>query len=716
MTNTSNLIKVPAATLGLVSGHIVQKYQSVRGEKDFPSPPVAFRKPEVFRNFNHVRNDNYYWMKDRSNPMVIPYLKAENDYAEKVTSSTQALQDKIFNEMKQRLNEEDQSAPVWFNGYYYYTRTEKGKQYKIYCRKKGTLSAPENVLFDVNQMADGKNAFLFADYEVSPDNRHAAYLSNETGSYAEFILKVRDLETNKDIVGFEITKVQDVVWSNDSRTLFYTVSNASLRPWRVYRHDVFGSNPGVVVFQEDDDLFIVNLQKTKTSEYIFISSSSFSTTEFRMLNANTPFEEFAIFMPRVKDVDYGVYHHHEKFFIQYKDKENLNGKIFEVPVEDYADRNKWTEILPHDQDVLIDYMDVFSDFYAVQLRRDGLIEVRVVGMRCSFERTIKFPEPVYTVEINPLPDYHSKKLRYSYVSLNRPLTVYDYEPVEGISEMVKETVIPGGFNPDNYTVERLHSVAPDGSLIPMAVLYRNDLVKDGSNPALVYSYGAYGEPTDARFISTFYSLVDRGFVFALAQVRGGNDLGENWYEDGKLLKKKNTFNDFISCCEKLISDGYNSSSKLSIMGGSAGGLLVTAVTNMRPELFHTVVAVVPFVDVINTMLDPNLPLTTQEYEEWGNPNHKEYYDYMLSYSPYDNIGSFNYPNMIVTAGLNDSQVGFHEPAKYVAKLREYKRGDNLIILRTNMDSGHGGATGRFDALKEAAFELAFILEREGINE
>lgn len=716
MINRSNLNTIQTAGLGLVHGNIDTKVRVVKGEKDFTPPPVAFKKPEVFKSFNQVRIDDYYYMKDRENPLVIEYLKAENKYADLVMNSTSSLQEKLFNEMKQRLNEEDQSVPVWYNGYYYYSRTEKGKQYKIYCRRQGSLSATEEVLFDVNKMAENNDTFLFADYEVSPDNKYAAYLTNITGSYAEFTLKVRYLKTNLDVEGFEIDKVQDVVWANDSRTLFYTVSNESLRPWRVYRQDLCGNIPGVVVFQENDELFIVNLQKTKTEDYIFISSSSFTTSEYWMLNANTPLDEFTVFMPRVKGVDYGVYHHKEKFYIQYKDKEKLNGMIFEVLVEDYADRSKWVEILAHENDTLVDCMDIFNDFYAVQLRKNGLTEIRVVGIRCSYVRTIRFPEPVYSVSINPLPDYKSKKLRYSYASLNRPLTIYDYEPVEGISEVVKETLVPGGFNPDDYTVERIHVTAPDGTKVPMAVLYKNDLIKDGSNPSLVYSYGAYGVPTDARFISSFYSLVDRGFVFALAQVRGGSDMGEIWYEDGKLLKKKNTFTDFISCCEKLIEDGFTTASKLSIMGGSAGGLLVTAVTNIRPELFQTVVASVPFVDVINTMLDPSLPLTVQEYEEWGDPNKKEFYEYMLSYSPYDNIGSLDYPNMLVTAGLNDSQVGFHEPAKFVAKMRDYKTNDNIVLLRTNMESGHGGATGRFDALKETAFELAFILERQGISD
>lgn len=716
MTNKHNLRLVPAATYGMVAGSVNTNYRMVPGQSQFGAPPVAFKKPEIFTKFNRIRIDNYFWLKDKENPLVTSYLNAENEYADKVTSHTQELQVKLFDEIKSRVKEDDQSSPVFYNGYYYYTRTEAGKQYKFYCRKKENLSAKEEIMFDVNELAEGKDAFLFADFEVSPDNRYCLYLSNDTGSYAEFVLKVRNLYTGIDLPGFIVTKVQDAVWSNDNRTVFYTVCDAALRPWQVKRHDLFGNAGGSVVFEETDELFIVNLQKTKTDEFILISSSSFSTSEYYILNANTPFDDFRVFMPRIKDVDYGVYHHHEKFFIQYKDKENLNGKVYEAPLKGYEDKNNWTEVFAHDSSTLVDYLDIFEGFYAIQIRRNGLTEIIVRGITQQFEKYIKFPEPVYSVEISPLPDYNSKKLRYSYVSLNRPCTVFDFEPVEAISEMVKETEIPGGFNPDNYTVERLYATANDGTKIPMSVLYKNGLKKDGSNPALVYSYGAYGATSDARFISSFYSLVDRGFVFALAQIRGGSDMGEQWYEDGKLLNKKNTFTDFIACCEKLIRDEYTTSSKLSVMGGSAGGLLVTAAANMRPDLFNTVVAIVPFVDVINTMLDPGLPLTVQEYEEWGDPNIKEYYDYMLSYSPYDNIGAYDYPNMLVTGGLNDSQVGYHEPAKFVAKLREFKTGDNLVLLRTNMQSGHGGATGRFDQMKETAFELAFILERIGITE
>lgn len=715
MTDNLNITYAPAVCLGMVSGNESSIATEITSQSDLPVPPIPFKQPEIITKFNHTRIDNYSWLKDRSNPLVKAYLNAENEYAEMVTRSSLNLENKLFEEIKGRFKEEDQTAPFFYNGYYYYTRTEESRQYKIYCRKKESLSSAEEIMFDVNEMASGKSAFLFADFEVSPDNRYAAYTSNETGSYADFILKIRDLKTGKEITGFEVEKVQDAVWANDSCTIFYTVSNSAMRPFKVFRQNIFGNNPAVAVFEETDELFIVNLQKTKTDEFLFISSSSFTTTEYHLLNANTPYNDFKVFLPREKDVDYGVYHHNDKFFIQYKDKKHLNGMVLEAPLENYANKDNWTIVFDHNEEIMVDFLDIFQNFYAIQIRRNGLIEIIVRGICTPYEKSISFPEPVYSVEIMPLPDYQSKKLRYYYTSLNRPYTVYEYEPREGISEVLKETVIPSGFSPDDYTVERVYATAPDGVKVPISVLYKNGLKKNGMNPALVYSYGAYGEPSDARFISSFYSLVDRGFVFALAQIRGGSDLGEQWYENGKLLNKKNTFTDFIACSEHLISEGYTSSGKLCVMGGSAGGLLVTAAANMRPELFHTVVAIVPFVDVINTMLDPSLPLTVQEYEEWGDPNIKEFYDYMLSYSPYDNIGSFNYPNMLVTAGLNDSQVGYHEPAKYVAKLRELKTDDNILIMKTNMLSGHGGATGRFDQFRETAFELAFILERLGIN-
>jgi len=540
-------------------------------------------------------------------------------------------------------------------------------------------------------------------------------MSNETGSFADFTLHLRDLTGNTDLPE-KIEKVQSFVWANDSKTIFYTVGNEALRSWRVYKHMIGNTKPDELVFEEPNEQFVVSLDKSKTKDFIFIVTASFTTSEYLYLPASEPDGKFKVFLPRVKDVEYAVTHHKDKFFIKYKDRDNLNCKVYEAPLTGYADRNTWKEIIAHNKDVKIEYIDVFDKYLAAQTRKNGLNEILIRNLADGTTKTISFPEPVYTASMSGTPEYTSTTLRYRYTSLNRPSTVYDYDFAKNESIKRKVQEIPSGFNPDDYTVERVWATAADGVKVPMSVVYKKSLKKDGSNPALLYSYGSYGASSDARFISNFYSLVDRGFVFAIAQIRGGSDLGEQWYEDGKLLKKKNTFTDFIACAEKLQEDKYTSASKLAIMGGSAGGLLMGAVVNMRPDLFNTVVAQVPFVDVINTMLDESLPLTTQEYEEWGNPNVEEYYKYMLSYSPYDNIKAQNYPNILCTAGLNDSQVSYHEPAKFVAKLRALKTDNNILLLHTNMESGHGGATGRFDALKEIAFEVAFILNRVGIAE
>ncbi len=684
-------------------------------QSDFFSPPVAAIKPIEFTEFGNKRVDNYFWLKDKTNPEVIEYLKAENAYCDTVMNSTKALQDKLFAEMKGRIKEDDETVPQLDNGYCYYSRTEKGKQYNMNCRKKGSASAAEEVIFDVNKMSEGKKAFIFSYFQVSPDNKLAAYASNETGSFADYTLQIRDITTNTDLP-LKIEKVQSFVWANDSKTLFYTVGNQALRSWRVYRHILGSNKPDELVFEEPNEQFVVYLGKSKTKDFIFIVTASFTTSEYLFLPASEPNGEFKVFIPRVKDVTYNVSHHKDKFFIQYKDRENLNCKVFEAPLTTYTDRSTWKEIIPHSKDVKIEYIDVFEKYMAVQTRKNGLNEIMIMNLADGKTKTINFPEPVYTASMTGTPEYTSATLRYRYTSLNRPNTVYDYDFAKNESIKLKEQEIPGGFNPDDYSVERVWATAQDGVKVPMSIVYKKSLKKDGSNPALLYSYGSYGSSSDARFISNFYSLIDRGFVFAIAQIRGGSDMGEQWYEDGKLLKKKNTFTDFIACAEKLQVDKYTSASKLAIMGGSAGGLLMGAVVNMRPDLFNSVVAQVPFVDIINTMLDESLPLTTQEYEEWGNPNVEEYYKYMLSYSPYDNVKAQNYPNILCTAGLNDSQVSYHEPAKFVAKLRAMKTDSNLLLLHTNMESGHGGATGRFDALKERAFEMAFILNRIGIAE
>ena len=716
MKNKINFWPLFAIAIGLAACNpSTPKTVKITQQSDFPAPPVALIKPSEFTEFGNKRVDNYFWLKDKTNTEVIDYLKAENAYSDTIMNPTKALQDKLFAEMKGRIKEDDETVPQLDNGYYYYTRTETGKQYRLNCRKKGNVSAREEIVFDVNKMAEGKQAFIFSNYEVSPDNKLAAYMSNETGSYADYTLRVRNLSDGTDLP-IKIDKVQSFVWANDSKTLFYAVGNEALRSWRVYRHVIGNTKPDELVFEEPNEQFVVGLDKSKTDDFIFIVTASFTTSEYLYLPASEPNGKFKVFIPRVKDVTYNVYTHKDKFFIQYKDRDNLNCKVYEAPLTGFADRSKWKEVIAHNKDVKIDYLDVFDKYLTVQVRKNGLNEILVMNLADGKTKTINFPEPVYTAAMTGTPEYNSTTLRYRYTSMNRPNTVYDYDFAKDESIKLKEQEIPGGFNADDYTVERVWATASDGVKVPMSVVYKKSLQKDGSNPALLYSYGSYGASSDARFISNFYSLIDRGFVFAIAQIRGGSDMGEQWYEDGKLLKKKNTFTDFIACAEKLQQDKYTSASKLAIMGGSAGGLLMGAVVNMRPELFNTVVAQVPFVDVINTMLDASLPLTTQEYEEWGNPNVEEYYKYMLSYSPYDNVKAQKYPNMLVTAGLNDSQVSYHEPAKFVAKLRALKTDNNILILHTNMKSGHGGATGRFDALRETAFSVAFILNRVGITE
>jgi oligopeptidase B len=683
-------------------------------QSNFPKPPVAEIIPQEFREFSNVRTDNYYWLKDKENPKVLDYLKAENAYTDSVMGSTKELQEKIFNEIKGRIKEEDESYPVLMNGYYYYNRTEKDKQYRIYCRKEGSKDAPEQVVFNINKMAEGKKAMIYAGSEVSRDNRLAAYLSNETGSNAEFTLKIRDLTTGEDLP-FYVDGVTSVAWADDNKTLFYTVIDESLRSYRLYRHTLGSTKADEMVYQESDPRFSISVGRSSTNDYLMVGSFSTTTSEYLLLPADTPAGKFEVFLPREQDVEYILMHHKERFYIRYKDKNNLNGMLYEAPLVSYRDRSTWKVILPHDPLTRIESVDVHKDYLAVELRKNGLCEIQVIPVTAGKTQDITFPEPVYTAYLIGNPEYDSPTFRYGYTSLNRPATLFEYNITKGESVKLKEQEIPSGFNPDDYVVERLWAEAPDGIKVPMAVVYKKGLKKSGKNPALLYAYGSYGFSTDPDFDASSYSLIDRGFVYAIAQVRGGSEMGEQWYEDGKLLKKINTFTDFIACAEKLVNDGYTNPKLLAAEGGSAGGLLMGAVANMRPDLFNTIVAEVPFVDVITTMLDSSLPLTTQEYEEWGDPNIEEPYRYMLSYSPYDNIKVQQYPNMLVTGGLNDSQVLFHEPAKWVAKLRATKTDDNILLLYMNMDSGHGGATGRYDSIKETALLWSFILNTVSIT-
>ena len=683
-------------------------------QSDFPQPPVAQILPQVFNEFGNERVDNYYWLRDKTSPAVIDYLNQENNYTDSVMSSTKALQDTIYNEITGRIKDADESYPVLMNQYNYYSRTEAGKQYRIYLRKANAEGAQEELLFDVNQMAEGKKAMRFAGYNISPDNKLAAYSFNETGSFADYIIKVKSLETGKDL-GVNIPMATSYQWANDNKTLYYVLVDKALRPYKVMRHKLGKSGNDEVIYEESDARYNVYLSKTKTDKEIFIISSSTYTSEYRSLDADNPAAKPEIFLPREQGVDYSVIAHSDKYFLRYKDSQNLNGMIYELPLKGFQDKSTWKVFVAHDPAVRLEGFDVLKDYVVIDIRMNGLNQFKYFSLKDGSQGEITFPEPVYSAGLNGNPEFDATTVRYNYTSLNRPSTLYEFDIAKGESIKLKEQEIPSGFNADDYIVERLWAKAQDGVEVPMAIVYKKGLKKNGKSPALLYSYGSYGSSSDVYFSPSYYSLIDRGFVVAIAQIRGGSDLGEQWYEDGKLLKKKNTFTDFIACAEKLIDDKYTSADKLAGMGGSAGGLLVGAVANMRPDLFNTIVAAVPFVDVINTMLDTSLPLTTQEYEEWGNPNEEEYYRYMLSYSPYDNVTAQKYPNILATGGLNDSQVGFHEPAKWVAKLRALKQDDNVILLHTNMESGHGGATGRYDRIKETAFEWAFILNRVGID-
>ena len=708
-----HLLVISAAVILCTSCNLKKEEVTILKQSDFPALPMAEVKPDSFVNFDQQRIDNYYWLKDKTNPDVIEYLNAENEYTETVMESTKELQQTIYDEILGKIKEDDESYPSYRNGYWYYSRTEKGKQYRTYCRKKESLDAPEEILFDLNKMAEGLPAFIFGGYSLSPDNKKVAYFFNETGSYAEYVMKIKDLETDEEI-GFSVIGATSVAWANDNNTLFYGLIDQTLRPFQVHRRGLT-DDQSTLIYEENDARFRTYVSGSKTKDFIFIGSASSTTSEERFISADSPQDQFKLFYPREQGVEYSVYSHKNNFFVRYKDRENLNGKIYEVPKSGYQEKSNWVEFIPHDENVRIDGFDILSNHIVLELRRNGLNEIIVKSLSGGEDQVISFPEPVYTASLSGNPEYDATTFRYSYTSLNRPTTLYEYDIVTETSEKLKEQEVPSGFNPDDYIVERLWATSHDGVQVPMAIVYKKGLKKDGSNPSLIYSYGSYGYSSDVYFSASMFSLIDRGFVYALAQIRGGSDLGEKWYEDGKMLNKKNTFHDFIACSEKLMEDGYTSSDKLAAMGGSAGGLLMGAVINMRPELYQTIVAQVPFIDVINTMLDDTLPLTTGEYEEWGDPNVEEYYNYILSYSPYDNITPQDYPNILVTGGINDSQVLFHEPAKYAAKLRALKTDDNILLLKMNMDSGHGGATGRYEGIKDTAFELTFILNRVGIE-
>lgn len=678
-----------------------------------PEPPVAKVEPKVDTMFGTEMVDNYYWLRERDNPEVIEYLEAENSYTEAVMAHTEDLVEELYQEIKGRTKETDLSVPVRRGDYYYYDREEEGKQYSINCRKKGSLEAEEEILLDENKLAEGHEFMHVGSYVVSPDHNKLVYGVDFKGN-ERYTLKVKDLTTGE-LFADEIENTSgDVVWASDNKTLFYTVPDEAWRSYRLYRHTL-GDDPAEdeLLYQEDDEKFGVWVYKTKNHKYVMMAVGSKITDEVYYLDADNPTGQFKVIRPREQGVEYSVSQHGDKFYIRTNDNA-MNFKVVTAPVSSPGKKN-WKDLIKHREDVTISGLDLFKDHMVVYARENGLQKIRVTDLNSNEMHSIDFPESVYSYNTHGNPEFDSDLLRFTYTSLVTPQSVFDYNMATRERELKKEREVVGGHNPEDYVTERIFATAEDGVEVPISLVYRKGLVKDGTNPLYLYGYGSYGASWDPYFSIARLSILDRGFVYAIAHVRGGGEMGRKWKNDGKMLKKMNTFTDFIACGEHLIAEKYTNSDKMCAIGGSAGGLLVGAVVNMRPDLFNCVVASVPFVDLMNTMLDESIPLTVVEYEEWGNPNKEEYFRYMMSYSPYDNIKKMEYPNILIQSSLNDTRVQYWEGAKWNAKLRAHNTGDSRILLKTNMGAGHGGSSGRYDALRELAFEYAFILDCMGIE-
>lgn len=672
------------------------------------TPPVAtiIAHPDTIHS--DIREDNYFWLRERTDSNVIAYLEAENAYTDTMMKHTEDEQEKLFLELKGRIRETDEDVPAKKDNYFYYSRTEEGKQYKIYCRKEAALDEPEQVLLDVNTVAEGHDYCNIGVYQVSPDHKILAYSVDTTGAET-YDLYFKNLETGEHFADVIPNTSYSCEWANDNITAFYTTMDDTKRPDKVHRHTI-GSDPSkdVLIFHEPDQSFFTGVSRTRSDKYLFISIGSISTTEFRFLDANTPAGKFTVIHPRQKDIEYYVDHHGDMFYIS-SNENAKNFKLLTAPVKTPAKAN-WKEIIPHRDSVKIDGYELFKDHLVILERETGLNNIRVLNLNNNDDYRVEFPEPVYDFQLSGNLEFDTDNLRFIYFSLVTPRSVFDYNLNSKERELKKEYEVKG-YDRTLYESQRIFATADDGRQIPMSVVYKKPLKQNGQSPLYLYGYGSYGYSLDPYFSSNRISYLDRGFIYVIAHIRGGGEMGRFWYDEGKLLNKKNTFNDFIACAEHLIDEKYTSSDRLAISGGSAGGLLIGAVVNMRPDLFKVAVADVPFVDVMNTMLDSTIPLTVTEYEEWGNPNDSQYYWYMKSYSPYDNVKAQKYPHMLITAGLNDPRVQYWEPAKWTAKLRAYKLGDELLLLKTNMGAGHGGSSGRYDYLKEIAFEMAFIFDR-----
>ncbi|CAL2092552.1 Dipeptidyl aminopeptidase BI [Tenacibaculum sp. 190524A05c] len=688
------------------------------------TPPVAEKQPKQLEKHGDVRTDNYFWMrltddqknaekKDEQTQKVYDYLNSENKYFEDVMGYTNDFQENLFQEMKGRIKEDDESVPYKRNGYFYITRYEKGQQYPIYSRKKENLEAAEEIMFDVNKEAEGHDYFQLGGLNVSPDNKLLAF-ATDTVSRRQYFIQIKNLETGEIYKDRINNTTGGSVWANDNKTLFYTKKDpVTLRSSQIYRH-ILGTDESedVLVFEEKDETFGVFVTKTKSKKYLVMGSYSTVSSEYQVLEADNPTGTFRVIQPRERDLEYDIAHYGDHFYIKTNKDGATNFKLMKTP-EDKTTKENWVDVIPHRENVFFEDFSIFKDYLVLEERDNGLFKIRIKRWDGKEDYYLPFDEETYSAGVYSNPDFDTDVIRYSYNSMTTPSSVIDFNMKDQSKEIKKEQEVLGGkFKKENYVSKRIWVTARDGKKVALSIVHRKDTKIDKNTPVLQYAYGSYGYTIPDGFSTTRLSLLDRGFIFALAHIRGSQYLGREWYEDGKMLNKKNTFTDFIDCSKYLIDNGYTSPEHLYAMGGSAGGLLMGAIVNMNPELYNGVIAAVPFVDVISTMLDDSIPLTTGEYDEWGNPNDKEYYDYIKSYSPYDQVEAKEYPNMLVTTGLHDSQVQYWEPAKWVAKLRELKTDKNLLFLHTNMEAGHGGASGRFNSLKETAREYSFFLALE----
>ena len=708
--------KITYFLLGCVIFAPVHSQNKTKKMSDKLQPPVAKIVPKTLEKHGDKRIDNYYWLNERENPEVIDYLNKENEYYQKSTAHTKQFQDELFLEMKGRIKEDDSSVPYLYNGYYYITRFEKGKDYPIYSRKKGSLEAKEEIMFDCNEMAKGHAYFNLSGLNISEDNKWVAF-GVDLVSRRQYTIQIKNLETGEILpVKLENT-TGGSTWASDNKTLFYTRKDSqTLRSDKIYKHTLgTDASTDTMVFHEKDDTFNTFVYKEKSKKYLVIGSSSTLTSEYQILESKNPNGEFRVFQKRTRGLEYSISHYGDSFYIVTNKDKATNFKLMKTPETATAAEN-WKDLIGHRKDVLLEGIEIFKDYLVVEERSNGLNKIQIRPWNGKGEYYLPFESETYTAYTTTNVDFDTEILRYGYQSMATPSSVIDFNMSTQEKKVLKEQEVLGGkFDKNNYIEERVWATAADGTKVPISMVYRKGIKKDGKNPLLLYAYGSYGATMDPYFSSTRLSLLDRGFIYAIAHIRGGEDLGREWYENGKLLKKINTFTDFIDCSKFVIAEKYTSASHLYAEGGSAGGLLMGAIVNMAPELYNGVIAQVPFVDVVTTMLDDTIPLTTGEYDEWGNPNEKVYYDYMLSYSPYDQVKKQDYPNMYVSTGLHDSQVQYFEPAKWVAKLRVMKTNDKQLFLDTNMDAGHGGASGRFEALKELAKEFAFLLDLEKIK-